>query len=217
MAVSHALWFFFQTVSAMHIVSPTVKNDPSPFSLCTSIVPFSISTIRFTTDNPKSEAVLCSGIGQSFKCGKNPLLFIFGHACTSIFNDKRQCPVVIVGRHGNTSVFLIHCIGSRLFPICRMRFFITHQHNIRIVFNDQTQVLVFSDILKFDFQCMGNVFQSERNGNKPFLAVNRFSSRKKSSNELSKASIRWEDRRICSEYRSIFVSVLFFCISSAYP
>ena len=48
---------------------------------------------------------------------------------------------------------------------------ITHQHNIRIVFNDQTQVLVFSHILKFDFQCMGNVFQSERNGNKPFLAV----------------------------------------------
>ena len=44
--------FSSNTVSATDIGSLTVKRLPFPVSLCTSIVPFSISTIRFTTDKP---------------------------------------------------------------------------------------------------------------------------------------------------------------------
>ena len=52
----------------------------------------------------QSEAVFCGGVCQTLKRTEHPLLFLFGHSCARIFDDKFQNPVIIIRSQRNATV-----------------------------------------------------------------------------------------------------------------
>jgi len=52
----------------------------------------------------QSEAVFCSGVCQTLKRAEHPLLFLFGHTCARIFDDKFQDTVIVVCCQRNATV-----------------------------------------------------------------------------------------------------------------